>query len=225
MVSEVYNVDCLEYMKTLPDKYFSLSIADPPYGIGATKMNLGNGKRKVYRGEQNWDDSAPDKDFFDELFRVSEDVILWGANHYISKIPYDSSCWIVWDKGTGANSFADCELAWTSFAKPVRKFFKSWVGSNAKEKTDLDRIHPTQKPVSLYGWILNNYAERGARIFDPMMGSQSSRIAAYKMGYDYYGCELDKGYFDSGNERFERECMGITKLNNGDSVRQMTLFQ
>lgn len=222
--SEVYNIDCLEYMRTLPDKAFDLAIADPPYGIGATKMNLGNGHRMIYRGETDWDSKAPDSKWFDELRRISKNQIIWGANHFISNMPINSSAWVVWDKGTGANSFADCELAWSSFKKPVRKFFCSWVGGNAKEKTDPDRIHPTQKPVALYAWLMKNYAKEGDSIFDPMMGSQSSRIAAYKMGFDYVGCELDKEYFDKGCERFERECHGTIKTETGKTIIQQSLF-
>lgn len=162
-ISEVYNTDCLEYMKTIPDKFFDLCIADPPYGINVTKMTLGNGRNKVSRGTTHWDAKAPDMALFNEIIRVSKKQIIWGANHFISKIPYDSSCWIVWDKGTGANDFADCELAWTSFQKAVRKYFQSWVGSNAKEKSDKMRIHPTQKPIALYAWLLDNYAIGGVK--------------------------------------------------------------
>lgn len=160
-ISEVYNCDCLEYMKGLPDKYFSLAVADPPYGIGVTKMTLGNGRNKVYRGSEEWDCKAPGPEFFEELRRVSINQVIWGANHFVSKLPIDSPAWIVWDKCTGSNSFADCELAWTSFDKPVRKYTQSWVGNNAKERTDKTRVHPTQKPVALYAWILQNYAEGG----------------------------------------------------------------
>lgn len=162
MVSEVKNMDCMAYMAQFPDKYFDLAVVDPPYGIRATRMTLGNGKNKVYRGEQHWDDAAPDEYYFKELQRVSKNQIVFGANHFISRIPIDSSCWLVWDKGTGENDFADCELAWTSFAKPVRKFFKSWVGANAKEKGET-RIHPTQKPVALYAWIFSKFAGGGTR--------------------------------------------------------------
>lgn len=162
-ISEVYNMDCLEYMKTIPDKFFDLCIADPPYGINVTKKTLGNGKNKVNRGKSDWDMKAPEASLFMEIIRVSKKQIIWGANHFISKIPFDSSCWIVWDKGTGANDFADCELAWTSFPKTVRKYFQSWVGAYAKEKTDKHRIHPTQKPIALYSWILDNYALGGVK--------------------------------------------------------------
>ena len=222
--SEIYNIDCMEYMKSLPDNYFSLAIADPPYGIGANRMTLGNGHRKVYRGSDDWDNTAPTEEWFKELIRVSRNQIIFGANHFISKMPFDSSAWIVWDKGTGNNSFADCELAWTSFNKPVRKFFKSWVGNNAKEKTDIDRIHPTQKPVELYAWILNTYASKGDTIFDPMMGSASSRIAAYKLGFDYVGCEIDKQYFEVADIRFRKECEGEISDKKGRIITQLALF-
>ena len=187
-------------------------------------MNLGNGKRKVYRGENEWDSMAPSIEWFNELQRISENQIIWGANHFVETFHVNSSCWIVWDKGTGENSFADCELAWASFNCPVRKFFKSWVGSNAKEATDQDRIHPTQKPISLYSWLLKKFAKPGDTIFDPMMGSQSSRIAACKLGYEYVGCELDKEYFDKGCARYERECLGITVDENGKRYQQTALF-
>jgi site-specific DNA-methyltransferase (adenine-specific) len=126
-------------------------------------MTLGNGKNKVNRGLSDWDNQAPSAELFNEILRVSKNAVIWGANHFISKLPYDSSCWIVWDKGTGNNDFADCELAWTSFHKTVRKYFQSWVGANAKEKTDKHRIHPTQKPVALYAWLLDKYAIGGVR--------------------------------------------------------------
>lgn len=224
MISEVYNCDCLEYMRSLPDKFFDLCIADPPYGIGVTKMTLGNGKNKVNRGLSDWDNHAPSAQLFNEILRVSKNAVIWGANHFISKLPYDSSCWIVWDKGTGNNDFADCELAWTSFHKTVRKYFQSWVGANAKEKTDKHRIHPTQKPIALYSWLLDNYAKGGGKIFDPFLGSGSSRIAAYKKGYDFYACELDKDYYDAQEERFRRECLGEITTPQGTMIINQTLF-
>lgn len=222
MVSDVRNMDCMEYMAQFPDKFFDLAVVDPPYGIGATRMTLGNGKNKVYRGNSHWDDQAPDESYFKELQRVSKNQIIFGANHFISRIPLDSSCWIVWDKGTGDNDFADCELAWTSFAKPVRKFFKSWVGANAKEKGGL-RIHPTQKPEALYAWIFKNFSRGGQKILDTHLGSGSSRIAAYHAGLDFYGCELDKEYFDKANERFEKEIHGVEVFGN-TVITQQSLF-
>ena len=225
MTSEVFNTDCLEYMRTLPDKAFQLAIADPPYGIGCDGKigSDNNGKCGDYT-QKEWDTDAPDKEWFDELRRISRHQIIWGANHFISRIPIDSPCWIVWDKDNTGN-FADCELAWTSFPTSVRKFKFRWNGmlqENMAHKEE--RIHPTQKPVALYAWLLNKFAKPGDRIFDPMMGSQSSRIAAYKMGFDYVGCELDKEYFDKGCERFNRECKGEIVTKDGNIVKQMSLF-
>ena len=207
--TRAYNIDCMEYMATLPDKAFDLAIVDPPYGIGANKMTLGNGKNKIYRGETDWDKLPPPKEYFTELQRVSKNQIIWGANHFISRIPIDSSCWVVWDKGTGDNDFADCELAWTSFTCPVRKYFKSWVGANAKEKFEKQRIHPTQKPMELYGYLLQKFAKPGDKILDTHLGSGSSRIAAHKLGFEFVGCELDKDYFEAQEKRFKTETMQL----------------
>jgi site-specific DNA-methyltransferase (adenine-specific) len=209
-ISEVYNIDNMEYMKTIPDKFFELAIVDPPYGIGedggkTLSRNIPNWKwrnpiPKPYK-PKGWDNKTPEIKYFTELIRISKNQIIWGANHFISKIPFDSSCWIVFDKKTGDNDFADCELAWTSFDTAVRQFRYLWSGF--KKEIPEDRIHPTQKPVALYKWLLKNYAKPGDKIFDSHMGSQSSRIAAYQMGFDYYGCELDPDYFRDGCKRFD----------------------
>ena len=234
MRSEVYNVDCLEYMKTLSDNVFELTIADPPYGIRADRnqrQRAGTQYGKSFApckdyGSNDWDSEAPQKEWFDELRRISRHQIIWGANHFISRLPIDSSCWIVWDKLTGDNGYADCELAWTSFPTAVRKFTFMWKGMFQGDMANKEvRIHPTQKPVALYAWLMRNYAKSGGVIFDPMMGSQSSRIAAYKLGYDYVGCELDKEYFDKGNERFKRECLHEITFKDGRTAKQLMLFE
>lgn len=217
MISEVHHIDCMEFMATLPDKFFDLAIVDPPYGIGeGNKKNVTRScytgfvgsrakkwvKAKDYGGGE-WDHKTPDPEYFSRLFRVSVNQIIWGANHFGNLPP--TSCWIVWDKDNGESDQSDCELAWTSFNTAVRKFKYKWQGllqENMKDKEK--RIHPTQKPVALYKWILKNYAKPGDKIFDSHMGSQSSRIAAYDMGFDYWGCELDKDYFDAGCKRFEQ---------------------
>ena len=205
MISEVFNMDCMEYMKTVPDKFFSLAIVDPPYGIGEdgesnhSRGKLAKAKRYIAK---KWDSTPPEAEYFIELRRVSKNQIIWGANHFISKIPFDSSCWIVWDKDN-TGDFADCELAYTSFHTAVRKFKYRWNGmlqENMKDKES--RIHPTQKPVALYRWLLDNYAKQGDKIFDSHMGSQSSRIAAHQMGFDYWGCELDEDHYFDGCKRF-----------------------
>ncbi len=203
------NIDCMEYMATLPDKAFDLAIVDPPYGIGESGANNHTRSKlavaKDYKPFAGDDLKAPDKEYFEQLMRVSKNQIIFGANHFISKIPFDSHCWIVWDKENGENDFADCELAWTSFESAVRKFEFRWAGmlqENMKNKEV--RIHPTQKPVALYEWLLTNYAKEGDRILDTHLGSGSSRIAAYNLGFDFVGCEIDKEYFDKQEERFAR---------------------
>jgi site-specific DNA-methyltransferase (adenine-specific) len=209
LVSEVYNMDCVQGMKHYPDNYFDLAVVDPPYGIGehggksesrckATKVKPNNYKNK------GWDNDPPPVEYFAELFRVSKNQIIWGANHFISRMPYDSSCWIVWDKDNGENDFADCELAWSSFESAVRKVKWKWHGmlqQNMKNKET--RIHPTQKPIALYEWLLMSYAEKGQRILDTHLGSGSSRIAADKSGLNFVGFEIDEEYFNAANKRFD----------------------
>lgn len=152
-ISEVYLIDCVEYMKTIPDKYFSLSICDPPYGI-----NKGGGvdwgtntitKHKI----KDWDKEIPNKDYFDELFRVSKNQIIWGGNYFIGYLK-NTPCMIVWDKMNGTNNMADCELAWTSFISPVRKISRHIFTGIGNTNYHLETIHPTQKPVQLYKWLL-----------------------------------------------------------------------
>lgn len=203
--SEVYLEDCTEALKRFNDNYFDLAIVDPPYGINVAKTGKvgGNnaGKAKDY-GAKEWDKQPPNDEYFRQLFRVSKNQIVWGANHFISKMPFDSSCWIVWDKDNSGN-FADCELAWTSFDTAVRKFQWRWNGmlqQNMKDKEE--RIHPTQKPIALYEWILQNYAERGDLILDTHLGSGSSRIAADKGGFNFIGFEIDADYYEKSKKRF-----------------------
>jgi site-specific DNA-methyltransferase (adenine-specific) len=206
------NIDCMQFMATLPDKAFDLAVVDPPYGIGESKNTRGGAQygnaaavSKDY-GIKDWDLKPPEKEYFVELFRVSKQQVIWGANHFISKNPIDSSCWLVWDKQTGNNRYADCELAWTSFKTAVRKFSYRWMGMLQQDmKNKETRIHPTQKPVALYDWILRNYAKPGQRILDTHLGSGSSAIAAHYFGCDFVGCEIDADYFNAAKERFDRE--------------------
>lgn len=215
--SDVFNMDCMEYMRTLPDKAFQLAIADPPYGIrdaGGATGGAGKLRGRAFNNGMidRWD-KAPEQQFFDELKRISCNQIVWGGNYF--PLP-PSRCILVWDKVQPWENFSQVEIAWTSFESPAQLFqFDNRTG---------DKIHPTQKPVELYAWQLRKYAKPGDRIFDPMMGSQSSRIAAYKMGFDYVGCELDKEYFDKGCERFNRECMGEYKTKDGHIIKQTSLF-
>lgn len=227
MISDVRNMDCMEFMKQFPDKFFDLAVVDPPYGIHMDGGKIGGEKKakpKEYT-KKDWDKAAPDVAYFQELRRVSKNQIIFGANYFISRIPIDSSCWIVWDKLNGENGFADCELAWTSFRKAVRKFAFRWAGmlqGNRKDKED--RIHPTQKPRALYAWIFENFTRGGYRILDTHLGSGSSRIAAWHAGLDFWGCELDKEYFDKANERFEKEIHGVEVIGQ-QVIQQQSLFE
>jgi site-specific DNA-methyltransferase (adenine-specific) len=205
-ISSVFNEDCMIGMARMPDKSIDLAIVDPPYGIGEDGgSNHSRGTKNAPATKftiKNWD-TPPIEEYFKGLFRVSKNQIIFGANHFISKMPIDSSCWIVWDKVNFAD-FADCELAWTSFKSAVRQFTFKWQGMlQGDMKNKEERIHPTQKPVALYKWLLSKYATPGQSILDTHMGSQSSRIAAYKLGFDYYGWELDEEYFRKGCERFD----------------------
>jgi site-specific DNA-methyltransferase (adenine-specific) len=201
---EITNEDNMELMARYPNKYFDLAIVDPPYGIGVNKMTLGNGKKKIYRGKNDWDLNIPNAEYFSELFRISKNQIVWGGNYMTEHLPPKSS-WLFWDKGTGANDFEDGELAWSSFGGALRKIDKSWVGANAKD--GLERIHPTQKPIYLYDWIFNRFAKQGDKIIDTHFGSGSIACAVHKansidkMDLSLVACELDKDYFESSIQR------------------------
>lgn len=203
-----YNMDCMEGMKKFPDKYFDIAIVDPPYGIGESggknKSREKLAASKEYKDYFGNDEKSPDKNYFEELKRVSKNQIIFGANHFISKNPIDSHCWIVWDKENGETDFADCELAWTSFKSAVRIFRFRWQGmiqGNMKDKEI--RIHPNQKPVALYDWILSKYANQGDKILDTHVGSASSLIACRKNGFDYVGFELDEYYYNLAKKRLD----------------------
>lgn len=209
--SEVFNMDNMEFMRGCKDGQFDLAIVDPPYGINHSTIagkqsgqKYGNAaSAKTAYTTKDWDKNPPQSEYFEQLFRISKNQIVWGANHFISLMPFDASCWIVWDKVNGDNNFADCELAWTSFDSSVRKFSYTWSGmiqENMKKKEI--RIHPTQKPIALYTWLLQKYAKEGDTILDTHLGSGSSRIASWDMKFDFTGIELDKEYFDASVKRF-----------------------
>jgi len=213
-MTEAYNIDCMEAMAQMKDNEFDLAIVDPPYGIGIDNTgSVGGTNRKhpakIYK-QAKWDNEIPSESYFLELDRVSIKAIVWGANNFNLK----SNGWIVWDKLTTGN-FSDCELAYTNFLGSVRKFTYRWNGMIQGDKcqTIETRIHPTQKPVALYKWLLKNYAKEGDRILDTHLGSGSFRIAAYDMGFDFVGYEIDKDYFDAQEKRF------------ANHIRQGNLFQ
>lgn len=204
--TRVFNMNCMDGMKEFPDKYFELAICDPPYGINyahiaSLKKGL-NGWKK--RETSTWDSYIPTSDYFNELFRVSNNQIIWGGN-YFDLGP--TRCFIIWDKVQRIDQ-ADCEFAWTSFNYSARiyTYARGNESGFAPKSLDTDKqfanIHPTQKPVSLYKWLLKNYAKEGDKILDSHLGSGSSRIAAFDMGFEFYGYELDKDYFDASEKRF-----------------------
>lgn len=214
-VSKVYNIDCVEYLRSIPDSFFDLAIVDPPYGL-PKNSSYGSGKLKSRIFNKcridNWD-IAPGKDYFKELFRVSKNQIIWGGNYF--DLP-PTRCFICWDKIQPWGNFSQVEFAWTSFNLPSKLFrFDNRTG---------DKIHPTQKPIELYAYLLNTFAIAGDKILDTHVGSGSSRIAAYRLDFDFYGCEIDKGYFDAMEERFKKECLGEYKTNSGKIVKQLDLF-
>jgi site-specific DNA-methyltransferase (adenine-specific) len=186
-------------MARYPDKYFELAIVDPPYGINVN-MNMGVRKgEKRKHSQKKWDTNAPDKEYFQELFRVSKNQIIWGANNFIDNLS-NKTGWVFWDKLiTGNVPFSAGELAWTSFDCALKKASVS-IQNNYIEET---RIHPTQKPVALYKWLLHNYAKQGDKILDTHLGSGSIAIACHDYGFDLTACELDKEYFDAAMKRIQ----------------------
>lgn len=207
-------MDCLEYMKTIPDNYFDIAVVDPPYGMPEGSMR-GCGVLKDRKlntdGVKEWD-TAPSPEYFAELFRVSRNQVIWGGNYF--PLP-PARCMLCWDKMQPWDNFSQIELAWTSFNAPAKLFrYDNRTGG---------KIHPTQKPVELYAWVFRTFCKEGDRILDTHMGSQSSRIAAYHNGLEFYGCEISEDYFKAGNERFERECLGVERIN-GFKVIQQTIF-
>lgn len=202
MSIELLNTDCMLYMAGLPDKAFDLAIVDPPYGNnlsgGRSAKNGWNPNIDWDKCNKGWNIAIPKQDYFDELLRVSKNAICWGGNYFANMLP-NSECWIVWDKGQRDFSLADGELAWGSFDKALR--IKTLFRAVANQET---KIHPTQKPVKLYEWLLTNYAKHGQRILDTHLGSGSSAIAAHNMGLDFVGMELDADYYAAACKRFEQ---------------------
>ena len=207
------NCDCMDYMATIPDKYFELAIVDPPYGLKIAKtmssvcwVNVKKGfTKKELHKKKEWDSAIPEKDYFDELKRVSKNQIIWGGNYFTEFLP-PTKAWIFWDKKenkTQGLNFSDGELAWTSLNKVTKYFKYGWIGldyCNQSEK----KQHPTQKPIALYEWLLTNYAKTGDKILDTHGGSFSSAIACNNLGFEFVGMELDKDYFDASVKRFEK---------------------
>ena len=201
----VYNLDCMEYLPQYEDNHFELAIVDPPYGKKPTRNTNGLGvcKKTFESGSDNWDIKPP-PEYFSELFRVSCNQIIWGGNYFIEHL-VSTNCFLVWDKNKTFGAFADCEMAWTSFSDVARVFKFTWNGMLQEDmKNKEKRIHPTQKPVKLYEWLLTNYANEGDKILDTHVGSGSSRIACHKMGFDFTGYEIDEDYWNAQEQRFKQ---------------------
>lgn len=213
-------MDCMEGMKEFPDKYFELAIVDPPYG-GVTKggymTNQISGGVAKNRNDYNlslWQCEKPKKGYFDELFRVSKNQIIWGGNYFASMLP-DSQCWVIWDKEKPEGvSYADVEMAWTSFDIAARLFKFAWNGMLQGDMKHKEyKIHPTQKPVALYKWLLKRYAKPGDKILDTHVGSASSLIACHELGFKYVGFEIDSEYYALAKKRLEQETAQMNILD------------
>ena len=204
----LYHTDCMDFMRDVPDNYYELCICDPPYGIGydgAKKTSGSHGGRKAHKFK-GWDSSIPEKEYFDEVFRVSKNQIIWGANYFTKYLP-SSMGWIVWRKDRGDFSSSDAELAYSSFNRALREYTKNPLVLVREGGT----IHPTQKPICLYKWLLDKYAKPNDKILDTHGGSMSIAIACHDYGFDLDLCELDKEYFDKGVQRVQNH-VAQTKL-------------
>jgi site-specific DNA-methyltransferase (adenine-specific) len=190
--STVTQEDCMALMARYPDKYFDLAVVDPPFGLGEKLTNGGTWAAKYSKADSVWD-KAPESNYFQQLFRVSKNQIIWGGNYFA--LP-STRCFLIWDKVAHMDTLADCEFAWTSFDRNA-KIFKH------VRNTSESRIHICQKPVKLYDWIFKNYAKEGDKILDTHLGSGSSRISAFKAGLDFTACELDPDYFAAQEKRFK----------------------
>ena len=220
-ISEVKCCDCMDFMKQFPDKYFDLAIVDPPYGImNKTKRGSQRSPHKYKVRSEKWD-YTPSADYWEELFRVSQNQIVCGGNYFTNYL-FPNNAWIFWHKHQPVDNYADGEFIWTSFNDKQGKCFDYMYYGSINSETD--RFHPTQKPVALYIWLLDNYAKPGDKILDTHMGSQSSRIAAWKMGFDYWGCEIDQEYFDQGCARFEKERRQLSLFAQPEEPGQEALF-
>jgi site-specific DNA-methyltransferase (adenine-specific) len=198
----IYNQDCLEAMKDMSDNQFDLAIVDPPYGIGISgqkEKKQGKKSDRKYHKEKNWDAKIPNKEYFTELQRVSKNQIIWGANYFVEHLTKGTKGWVVWFKGQIGLTMSDCELAYSSFQKPTRV-----VNINRVDLLIQKTIHPTEKPIRLYQWLLDNYANKVDTILDTHLGSGSIAIACHNLGFDLTGYEIDKEYFKAAKKRIEQ---------------------
>lgn len=196
-MNELYLMDCMDGMAQFPDGYFELAIVDPPYGID--KAFTPTSRITKYGQTKSANDMKPDKNYFSELFRTSQNQIIWGYNHLSDMLPPTKE-FIFWYKHQPVISYSDGELAWTSFTKTAKCFDFPYFGAHNSE---YNRDHPMQKPIKLYEWLLINYAKPGDKILDTHVGSASSLVACHNFGFEYVGFEIDQDYFDKATERLE----------------------
>ena len=194
----------------MPDKSVDLILTDPPYGIGNSityrkNNSLKRAKGKDY-GAYTWNNNIPPKEYFDEIFRISKNQIIWGANYFMANMPFNSNCWLVWDKDNESSTFADCELAWTSFKTAVRKYKFRWNGMLQEDMKNKElRYHPTQKPSKLFAKILLDYSSEGMTVLDPFAGSGTTALACIKTNRNYICIEKEPKYVDIINKRIKNE--------------------
>jgi len=232
-ISDVRLADCMDFMREFPDGFFDLAVVDPPYGLQGggknrfaggglhTKAKVKFGSRFQMGGDYNgkkWDEAVPDESFFIKLRRVSKHQIIWGANYFHNMPPNRGP--IVWDKMQTVPNFSAFEYAFCSVDKPAAIYRER----NHGIFRDSETIHPTQKPYLLYAWLLENYAKPGDKILDTHLGSGSSRIAAHKMGFDFWGCEIDADYFEKAEKRF-REAVAMPLFDQIADPNQIKMFE
>lgn len=205
----VHLADCMDFMLQMPDKSVDLCIVDPPYGIGVDGENIianpsDKNNKDIMIRKHEWDKSIPDIEYFNELRRISQKQIIWGGNYFLDISGYCKAP-IIWDKLNGNSFYADGEMAWTSAGLPrnLKIFRHQWCGAFKASERGIKRIHPTQKPVALYKWLLKNYAKPGQTIFDSHVGSGSIRIACHDIGFDFEGCENDPTYYEAQEKRYQ----------------------
>jgi len=198
----------MELMSRYKDNHFDLAIVDPPYGIGISgqkEQKKGKKSDRKYHKEKDWDNEIPNKEYFEQLFRVSKNQIIWGANYFVEHLNKGTKGWVVWDKAQYGLTMSDCELAYSSFQKPTRVYIK-----NRAVLISQNTIHPTEKPIKLYEWLLMNYAKEGNKILDTHLGSGSIAIACHNLKYDLTACELDKEYYEAAIKRIEKHKQQLT---------------
>ena len=198
----ITNEGCMDLMARYEDNYFDLAIVDPPYGLGidGQKENKkGKQSDRKYHKQKQWDNEIPDKKYFNELERVSNNQIIWGANYFVKHLTKGTKGWVVWFKGQTGLTMSDCELAYSSFNCATRV-----VNINRVDLLKQNTIHPTEKPIRLYQWLLENYAKENDKILDTHLGSGSIAIACHNLGYELTGCELDKDYYEAAMKRIEQ---------------------